>query len=100
MKSKQIVVTINGQANAFFVGAVPGVNLTTNEKGFLAHWFSAKNGTPTSASVGTSLADILFATEDVALKEGEKILRAKIKADFAKQKQQVAAEQKARKRKK
>jgi hypothetical protein len=100
MKSKQVVVTINGQANAFFVGAVPGVNRITNEKGFMAHWFPAKNGTPTAASVGTSLADILFATEESALAEGEKILKAKIKADVARHKKQMAADQKANKRKK
>lgn len=100
MKSKQVVIIINGQANAYFVGAVPGVNRTTNEPGFLAHWFPAKNGTPTATSKGTSLADILFVTEDIALVEGEKILKAKIKADFARYKKEKAAEEKARKRKK
>lgn len=86
MKSKQVVITINGQANAFFVGAVPGHNRTTNEQGFLAHWFHAKGGTPTNVSKGACLADILFATEDNAIAEGEKILKAKIKADVARQK--------------
>jgi hypothetical protein len=100
MKSKQVVITINGQANAYFVGAVPGHNQTTNEQGFLAHWFPATAGTPTNASEGTSLADILFATEDNAISEGEKILKAKIKADFARYKKQKAAEQKVNKRKK
>lgn len=100
MKSKQVVITINGQANAFFVGAVPGQNRTTNEPGFLAHWFPAKDGTPTDTSKGTSLADILFATEDNAITEGEKILKAKIRDDIARHKQQKAAEQKANKRKK
>jgi hypothetical protein len=100
MKSKQVVITINGQANAFFVGAVPGHNRTTNESGFLAHWFPAKDGTPTNTSKGTSLADILFDTEDSAIKEGEKILKAKIKADFARYKQQKAVEQKVNKRNK
>lgn len=100
MKSKQVVITLNGQPNAFFVGAVPGQNRTTNEQGFLAHWFPAKDGTPTSASKGTSLADILFATEDIALIEGEKILKAKIKADFARYKKEKAAQEKANKRKK
>jgi hypothetical protein len=100
MKSKQIVITINGQANAFFVGAVPGHNRITKESGFVAHWFPAKDGTPTNTSKSKSLADILFATEDNAIIEGVKILRAKIKADFARLKQQKSAEQKANKRKK
>lgn len=100
MKSKQVVITINGQTNAFFVGAVPGHNRITNEPGFMAHCFPAKDGTPTDTSKGTSLADILFATEDNAITEGEKILKAKIKADFARYKKQKTAEQKANKRKK
>jgi hypothetical protein len=100
MKSKQVVVTINGQANAYFIGAVPGLNRKTNEQGFLAHWFPAKDGTPTAASKGTSLAEILFATDDIAIVEGEKILKAKIKADVARYKKQKAADQKANKRKK
>jgi hypothetical protein len=100
MKSKQVVITIGGQANAFFVSAVPGHNRITNEPGFLALWFPAKDGTPTDVSKGKSLADILFATEEIAITEGEKILKAKIKADIAKYKQQRAPMQKSNKRKK
>ncbi|QQQ28931.1 hypothetical protein [Chryseobacterium indoltheticum] len=86
MKSKQVVITIKDQANSFFVGAIPGHNRTTKEPGFLACWFPAKDGTPTNMSEGKTLADIMFATEDIAIKDGEKILKAKIKADFLKYK--------------
>jgi hypothetical protein len=100
MKSNQVVITIIGQANAYFVGAVLGVNRTTDEPGFLAHWFPAKNGTPTATSKGTSLADILFETENIVLVEGDKILKAKIKAEYARNKKEKAANEKAINRRK
>lgn len=99
MKSKQVVITIEGQSKDFFIGAVPGINNNSKEKGFLAKSFPSKDGTPTDPQKGELIADILFPNEETALIQGEKMLKAKIKAAYALQKKRFAAEQKAAKQK-
>ncbi|HEX8014878.1 MAG TPA: hypothetical protein VF465_06560 [Flavobacterium sp.] len=98
MKTKQVIIlSSTGNAQSVFVGAVPGTNKISGENGFIALGFSAKEGTPTDPKKGKKLADILFPTEDEALKQGEKIIKAQIKAEIALHKKRIAAAKKGRK---
>ena len=97
MKSKQVVITIDGQSQDVFIGAVPEIKSTSKEEGFIAKSFPSKDGTPTDPKKGEIIADILFSDEDTALIQGEKMFKAKIKADYAMYKKRLAAEQKAAK---
>jgi len=99
MKSKQVVITIGEITRSLFVGAVPGQNATSGENGFIACGFSAEDGKPTDPNKGKRLAEILFETEDEALKQGEIIVKSTAKAQYAKAKKDAADRQRASKRK-
>lgn len=97
MESKQVVITINGQSQDVFIGAAPGKNIYSKEEGFFAKSFPSKDGKPTDPRKGVIIEDILFPDEDTAIIQGEKMLKAKVKADYARHKKRLATEQKAAK---
>jgi hypothetical protein len=99
MKTKQIIVTINGQAQSVYIAADAGVDKIGN-KGFVVYSFPAKQPEPTDIRNESLLIDTIFKTEDEALKEGEKIVKEKVKVFIANAKKELAKQQKTNKRRK
>lgn len=82
---KKFIVTHGGQPKVLHVAASPGVNKTSGEKGFIAYGYKADlSETPTNTNDAMSLVDTLFKTQDEALREGEKIVRDKVKTAYSK----------------
>lgn len=99
MKTKQVIVTINGQAQSVYIAADAGVDKIGN-KGFVVYSFPAKQPEPSDVSNGSLLVDTIFKTEDEALKEGEKVVREKVKVFISNAKKEIAKQQKTNKRRK
>lgn len=94
MKTKQIVITLDGNANSLYIAVVTGENKNTGEKGFIVYGFNANQPKPLDTKEGRLLIDTLFETEAEALKAGEQIIKAKVKADYARIKKDVAKQKK------
>ena len=100
MTTKQIIVTPDGNPNSIYIAAVPGVNTQTGKEGYIVYGFQANQPEPTDTTNGSKLIDTLFESELEALKAGEQIVKAQVKAGLAKHKKDIAEQKKASKRRK
>lgn len=100
MKTKLIIVTPNGNANSIYIAAVSGTHKETGKQGYIVYGFSANQSEPTNTSNGRQLIDTLFESELEALKAGEKIVKAQVKADLDRYKKALAEQKRASKKRK
>lgn len=100
MKTKQIIVTPNGNPNSIWIAKVQGTNKETNKEGFIVYGFKANQPEPVDTSNGELLIDTLFEIEIEALKNGEKIVKAQVKADLDRYKKAIADQNRASKKRK
>ena len=87
-------MTLDGNANSLYIAVVSGENKNTGEKGFIVYGFKANQPKPEDTKEGKLLIDTLFDTEAEALKAGEQIIKAKVKADFTRFKKATAKKNK------
>lgn len=83
MTLKEIIITEEGHTNVIYIAVVPGKNNETNQEGFLVYHYKANIPKPSDLTGATRLLEHLFETESDAIKQGEKIVKKKIK-DFYK----------------
>lgn len=83
MKTKQIIVTPGGKPSSIYIGVVLETD-PYGDQGYFVYGFNANKPEPTDNKTGRLLIKVSFKSEEEALKAGEKIVKAKVKADFDK----------------
>jgi hypothetical protein len=79
----EVPLTFNGSTQTVYVAAIAAKNNTTGQNGFLACTFKVSDGVPTNPNRGNDISNLIYATQDEAIKLGTKLLNEQFKQKMA-----------------